>query len=36
MNRKHRTGDVINERDDKVRERESPSKPDADVPFFNF
>lgn len=33
-NWKPRSGDVINERSDKVRERELPSQTDADVPLF--
>lgn len=34
MNWKPRSGDVINERSDKVRDRELPSKNDADAPLF--
>lgn len=33
-NWKPRSGDVINERSDKVRKRELPSKTDADVGLF--
>lgn len=34
MNWKPRSGDVINKRSDKVRERELPSKTDADAHLF--
>lgn len=34
INCNHRSGDVIKRRGDKVRQKELPSKTDADVPLF--
>lgn len=36
MNWKDRSGDVISDRGNKVKERKSSSKSDIDIPFFSF